>query len=584
LGKVTVDAVATLLGASLLVASSGCASDPGDYSFEGYLTGHNYSYAVYNNHDKLLHSPIENLKLAMAERPPDRPITDVFVLAHGWNFTVEESFQLYEGYRHSLEPTLKALADSDPKFQPYFIFVVWSSVTRPLSDAARSILPWTQPEWLDASLEFVDAVVFHLPSSWGESQDSARIALGDLDRWQHFQPGPESLHEYPDAITLGMDHARKSGFDGFHAPLSMLIDELIDLKRQPSGPRLHVVGHSFGGKLASLATLDAVQRITATELLHDPAKASEPLVDSLLLIDPAMQLSEMYWDVPLDLGEEEEKKLLAMDAVRDPWYQRPALRFELAAKRIATKAVVYSREDSANGWLFAVSDLLIDHDAVATAQGVGYWRPVDELIYGDEDRAFWVKVVASPIALVYGSLQIVARATHVAVMTVTSDVCALIDGPIAQCEEIADERSDAWEVTKGVVTLPLSPISVQRATGNQGNRFVRSVKSRIGQASWLDASAADYLESSDRVRPDDFLRLTGAAGQQFPDAGDRFLFCDAREVYNGWRESTGAIGGFLDFVAPPGAHGDVRSMEQVDGVAKRVRTFWFVYNVSRPRS
>lgn len=109
-------------------------------------------------------------------------------MTHGWNFTLEESFALYEGYRTALQPLLTEVQAVDAGFQPFFIFVAWNSVTRPTSDVVRSVLPFQAYDWMTWPFEVVDTVAFHFPSSWGESQDAMRIALGAPIRWHQFDP------------------------------------------------------------------------------------------------------------------------------------------------------------------------------------------------------------------------------------------------------------------------------------------------------------------------------------------------------------------------------------------------------------
>ncbi len=590
-------------GAGALAAAlalSACTSGGGRFAVGGHLTGRNYSYAVYDSADALLHTPIDPLRREIEDRRTMsiRPITDVFVIAHGWNFTVEESFELYEGYRHSLEPMLDLIHAHDPKFDPYFIFVVWSSVSRPVTDSVRSVLPWTPPAWLDATARAIDTLAFHLPSNWGESQDAVRIALGQPTRWNEFRPDPAAPPEYATAIERGLRAAEKRGFHGFQAPLSVLLDELIAIRGEGDAgatPRLHVVGHSFGGKLASLAAFDAVQRRLANELVGGVASAASPaaLIDSLIVINPAMQLSEMFWELPLTLTDLQAAALRGRDVLRDTTrFESPSLRFDVVARRIGTKALLYSRHDSANGWLFAVGDLILDHDAVSAAQQeILYWRPLDELVYGDDERSTLGQVAAAPFALVYGTLQLAVRASYGLLGTVFSDLSAVVDGPITQCREIGEDWPHAGEMALDVLGLPLSPLTVQRSCGNQGLRHVRSAASLIDPFTWLDGQAARFLEESTRLSPEVFLAATSEPGARVDLPGDRFLVCDARDVFNGALAQSKRFGPLLNFV-PPGAHGDIRSMDRVadpgdpdaahpDGLEKRLRTFLFVYTVTR---
>jgi len=596
-------ALARLLAAAALACAACSSGGGGRFASGGYLTGRNYSYAVYDARDSLLHTPIDHLRREMTERAKGgvRAISDVFVLTHGWNFTVEESFELYEGYRHSLEPMLDQLRTHDPGFEPYFIYVVWSSVSRPVTDAVRSVLPWTPPAWIEGTTRAVDALAFHFPSNWGESQDASRIALGPPARWDDYRPerDPAAPTEYARAIDEGLARAAKRGFRGFDAPLSVLIGELIRIRRGeapagPAGPRLHVVGHSFGGKLASLATYDAVTRAAADELVR-PATPGAPaggaaLVDSLIMILPAMQVSEMFWELDLDLPDAELATLRDQGLLRKTGpVDSTSLRFDLLARRIGTKALVYSKHDSANGWLFAIGDFIIDHDAIAEAQKeVIRWRPLDRLVYGDEERPWWGQAVAAPFAAIYGTVQLAGRATYAVLGTVFSDLSALLDGPVAQCGEIVHDWPNVPHMLADVALLPISPLTVQRSAGNQGLRHVRARASLFNLWTWLDDDAVEWLEDSRRINSDQFLALSSAPGAAIePPLGEHYAVCDAKQVYDGALANSPAwIGAIANFV-PPGAHGDVRSMDAVgdpahpDGLEKRLRTFLFVYNLTR---
>jgi hypothetical protein len=128
---------------------------------------------------------------------------------------------------------------------------------------------------------------------------------------------------------------------------------------------------------------------------------------------------------------------------------------------------------------------------------------------------------------------------------------------------------------------------VQRSTGNQGLRHVRAKASLFNPWTWLDSDAVEFLEKSRRISSDRFLELSSAPGVPFEPPGEHYAICDAKKVYDGaGATSPPLVADVLNFV-PPGAHGDVRSMEKVedpqhpDGLEKRLRTFLFVYNATR---
>ncbi len=603
-----------VLAAATVLAATGCVggSGAGRMQKPEYLSGRNYSYAVFNGDDRLLHSPVDALDREVALRRavmPGRPISDVYVLVHGWDYTVEESLELYEGYRHALEAFVDEVekGGADPGFQPFFVFTTWSSVSRPLSDATRSILPWNPPDWLGWLTNKADALAFHFPSSWGESQDAMRIAMGQPNRWNKFDPATAPVSEYVATTTAELKRAETKGFNGFALPLSVVLDELIERKQSQSGGfKLHVVGHSYGGKLASLATHDVVQRRVAKELfgVDPPQPRQDALIDSLVLLLPAMQTPEMFWELELPedaaavarvraLEQREQRKYLRESS----WFDHPAICYEAVARRIGAKYLVHSRHDSANGWLFALGDLVLDHDAVASAQHVLADESLDRFFYGAYERmtgasdqeVAWPMYLTVPLAPVYGAVQLVARAGYSVVGTVASDASAIVDGLVVTSEELVRDLDgeasggEGEDVVRDLLSLPVSPFLVQRSIGNQGMAYTRSGISRLlNPWSWIDDAAAGYLGAHGRMGGAAFDEVSGTLQPTYrravpPERHANWIVCNARRVYDG--------DGWISAI-PPGAHGDIRSAEKVhkkdpDGLTKRRRTFNFLYNVTR---
>lgn len=640
--------------ACVAAVAAGCASHVGtaSYAVPTYLDGRNYAYAVYDGDDALIHGPIEHLHREILKRsgPGAKPISDIYVIAHGWNYTIDESFKLYEGYRHALDEKIVEFQREDPRFEPYFVFVVWSSVSRPLSDAVKSVWPWTRPEWGDRTAEGVDAIAFHMPSSWGESQGAEHIALGPPrrrfvldpgDAWQPFdvrgigtaalehvrneaarkddawrraagwpaRRGPVS--EYQLAVELGVERARETGFRGFQAPVSVLLDELVTIRdglrvSQPAdvgGPRLHVVGHSFGGKLAALAVHDVAQRRLVREATADTADAADasaapaPDIDTLVVLLPAMQVSEMFSQLDLSSIEPahaERMRTLAaspggplLQDLSSVFGDGPlVLRYEPVARRIGAKILVHSRHDSANGWLFALGDFLLDHDAITHSRGLGHDRTTFESAWTFSLESLW----QTPLDLGYATLDMAAQVGVAVYSTLTADVLSAGSGSIAsfaQDEGVdAEDRAPWTNAAAGTLALPFSPIAAHRSIGNQG--LQRADLGAPGSANWLDRDCNAYLGSHivrkarafDRAslpptHPWGEVRWARDPGQgkdgaaptiddpeklAQEDAG-AWITYDARRVYNGAVASWGSFGRFLNLF-PPGAHGDIRSTDR----------------------
>lgn len=572
--------VAALLLAPLGAACKGPSSGPLQVPLPPDEA--NFSYAVYDDTDALLDTPIVPLEHEIADRARRGapPISDIYVLVHGWDFTVEEAFALYEGYRNTIRWRLPEIQKFDPSYQPWFVFVIWSSVTRPLTNALRSVLPFPPPDLVEGAATVVDRVVFHVPSAWGESQDAVRLAIGPPLRWTSVELGRDGHAEYREALERGAARVDGGGFRGFEIPVSLLLEELMhvaDAHVDPAPrPSLHVVGHSFGGKLASLAAYDAVQRTTARELARGGPIRCDPLIDSLILILPAMQASEMYSEVPLELPPERVDEL-GSSLRRLPLSDDVALRFEAAAARIGTKVLIHSKEDSANGWVYGLGDLLLDHDAAARAQRMlarEQERPLPP------KRTFGQRLITFPFDVADRTLQVVARGAAIVLQTAASDVGAVADGLVESGEEIVRDSDEPAAVLIDLLKVPFAPLYTQRSIGNRGFTRPRSLLSRLDPRTWLDAGAAQWLEGSQRIDADDLLALSVTLGTPPCSEEGRYFVGDARKLY------TGPLGGRVSELIPPGAHGDLRSSTIVVGpgpvaLSKRERTLNLVYNLTR---
>lgn len=543
----------------------------------------NYSYAVYDNNDALLHTPIDHLHREIVDRRNrgQPAISDLYVLVHGWDFTIEEAFALYEGYRTAIEQRLVDIQRFDPAFQPWFIFVTWSSVSRPLSHGLRSVLPFPPPDLAEGAVQFADGLLFHLPSAWGESQDALRIAMGPPRRWRQVDLQGDPDAEYRARLQEGAARVATGQFGGFEIPLSLLIEELMHLQRsafQPAPPpALHVVGHSFGGKLASLATYDAIQRTMARELARGEGIRTDPLLDSLVLIQPAMQVSEMFQELHLP----HPAAVLAPHAgsLRHHFGDsRAAFRFEAASARIRSKVLVHNRLDSANGWVFGLGDLLLDHDAAARAQETlarAHERPLPP------PRTFGQRVLTFPFDVADRLLQVAVRGTEIVVQTLISDVGAVADGLAEALGEMGEDAGDPVALGADLLTLPFAPILTQRSIGNRGFTRTRTLVSRFDPRAWLDGRAAEYLEGAAQVDADDLLAISATLGTPpSPAEHGRFHSADARKVW------PGPLAGSWNALIPPGAHGDLRSPAPVTGpgplvLSRRDRSMNLVYNLTR---
>lgn len=316
----------TLIGyLGILILLSSCATDHvaenhqyTPHNKKSYVVrGHNYSFAIYNGEHRLLTHPIEDLLAEMKWRKSlDKPaISDIYVVSHGWNFTLATAMANYHNYMERVDAFMEKQKDSlanqerckpsvvDGKdvssscFQPYFIFINWTSTTRPTTDLAKAVLPFGMDSAVEPLTSVIDKVPLHMLTAWKQSLNAAHNALG-----MHY---PNSYigkdwgmepYGYLDS-NLIEDADSTMGED---IPVSALIYKLIQQKKEdkqalegrckdkkpdPFDPnddlcvplaqtKLHLVGHSYGAKLVTLAGMEALRRMMLDEI-------SPPITESL---------------------------------------------------------------------------------------------------------------------------------------------------------------------------------------------------------------------------------------------------------------------------------------------------------------
>ncbi|MBK6939441.1 MAG: hypothetical protein IPH13_04415 [Planctomycetes bacterium] len=335
------------------------------------------AYAVYNEHALLVSSPIEELarEVKRREQVGERPFSDVYVIAHGWNYTYSESSSRYAEYIADLQSRfLDGVQAKDPTYEPFFIFVIWPSVSRPFFTVFDSVLPYRAAEAVAPAVELADGVV-HFVSTWQESNDAFNTAIGH--KFPAYYEG-QSYGSIPVADYAG--DARRLGRD---APLSVVLVELMRRSEAADEkPRLHLIGHSYGCKVVAQAGLEAARRnaIEHGAKTFDEAR-QHPSFDSMLLFDAAMHPTELRYplglvplgtsigrawrnvrDEPLDapleawsetaaslenawLGMNNQVRVLGNDEVADLLHT------------VERKAVVFTNTDAANGFWFDISEL-----------------------------------------------------------------------------------------------------------------------------------------------------------------------------------------------------------------------------------
>src|SRR5262249_42954507 len=106
----------------------------------------------------------------------ERPISDIYVIAHGWNYSGGLAVTNYHSYIQLLDNFKKQHPLDD--YEPFLIFITWTSTVRPLGDVANAVLPFNTHDLLRPLTNLVDSGPVHLVTAWKQSLNAATIALG----------------------------------------------------------------------------------------------------------------------------------------------------------------------------------------------------------------------------------------------------------------------------------------------------------------------------------------------------------------------------------------------------------------------
>ncbi len=323
---------------------AGCLScpEPTKCADQTFLDPRRYSVATYDNEGYLLSFPLEEARadIEALGQGGDAVPNHIYIVAHGWNFTLADSLK---NYRHYL-----ALIDEEiePGFSPYFVFINYPSTARPTQDLAASLLPLGLDWVLWPATWIIDRVAFHLPSAWNQSLKATRIAVSDGCR------PTLRADDYDSAVARGQGRAL--------VPVSMFLRSLSKEFGGSGGARIHCVGHSYGGKLITLAAIEAIVCSFQDEAggsLSVPPPGVEGPIDSLVVFNGAFHPSELTYDASVD------------DSM-----------VRAALGTISRKAVVFSRRDFATGFAFDVSEFAATRkglDGIDSALGAAS-RALDE--------------------------------------------------------------------------------------------------------------------------------------------------------------------------------------------------------------
>lgn len=302
-----------------------------------YLTdGRNYTFAIYNNANQLVTHPVKDwLKRTKEVTNEGKPYTDIFVVSHGWNFTITEAISNYHKYIKVIDD--QSINTSHKEFRPYFIFVVWESVSRPVTHATQSILPYGLAEFIYPLASTIDSVAFQIPSGWKESIDAYHNALG------------RDLPVY----YLEKENSRKENYNtsngGRNLPVSEVMYEIFseNEKKGIDRPFVHAIGHSYGTKLIALSTLAALHKY---EIKTN--KLPDNCLESLVLFNAAFHPRELNY--VYGYPQLNNIDTSSFDG------EIPEAGPERYFKSIPRKAVVYSNADYATGFIFGIGQIILN--------------------------------------------------------------------------------------------------------------------------------------------------------------------------------------------------------------------------------
>ena len=545
--KWTIGVVSSILLAAPLGCKSSYLIPEGSYS----INERNYTFAIYNTEHRLMTHPLKDLAHEVSRRKDGgkAPITDIYIISHGWNYSGTEAVANYhnllemvdcsmrlpvgqevdgESAAETCVPSMGVLKKAFPSFQPYFIFIAWTSTTRPLTDSLQALLPFGFDKVLRFPTYLIDTIPVHMLTAWKQSLNASQTALGGSPPSTYFynefkpeQYGVESLY-FKDA-DLGNDE-----------PVSSLIYKLMRAKglkgsnpckedwNPPldiSGVKLHLLGHSYGAKLVAIASMEALRRFIFEDKFHTPPSGytdwekeclvkmhpellahhdeqdgtlekkmrdisfnAEYVYDStygtrLPFFPPdesaAREVVESaYKGVSFKSGSEDS--LIESLVLINPAMHSDELQYGNGYLRviplsplwmIPRKAIVYSRYDYANGALFATKELVLSSKSTESFNiNPRYDVPVFSQSLG---------LVASTLSLAYSVAHGVGNNTVSALVNIPADFWHHINN-----NRFFDQKrpTDTHGVTAGMLrignafdfVLPVYPFFLNRDEDHQG--------------------------------------------------------------------------------------------------------------------
>ncbi len=102
----------------LVVIVSSCTPIKVHLDDTGYVIGQdNYAFAIYTSEGNILTHPIQQFRHRQSTQT-DRPYSDVYILSHGWNFTISEAIANYHSYIEIINQKMKTNS-FEKDFRPF---------------------------------------------------------------------------------------------------------------------------------------------------------------------------------------------------------------------------------------------------------------------------------------------------------------------------------------------------------------------------------------------------------------------------------------------------------------------------------
>ena len=401
---------------------------------------------------------------------------------------------------------------------------------------------------------------------------------------------------------------------GSHYPAAALLNDLFHEKyKSPLPLKLHVIGHSYGAKLAALASIEAIRR---WELQQSMRGANEIPLESLLLISPAMRPGDLFYVVDVKVFQFLKSALLFLFHPEDVQKEDlAALRppdiadVEYLLKQIPRKGILYSNYDYPNGLYFDITQFVLNSsemhrlqaDLHSHGQDLESLTPSSQplnLLYRSIFGVYWH--LYKPIALVGG------LGTSVGYSSLSWIIAKLINVPSDFVYHVRHNQTFP-QTTTGTLKaagyvfnalhffMPLDRLLWPGQPADQLGLF-RLTRPALGRGGLIKASNGrwlllnafplqNFIENHSDIPSETFCKLATKVYGGSADLPDNAPAISQTQIYS-FDASTVFSGGQF---SPSGSHGDVGSRDLVNcdplstapGIQKREYSANFIFNFTK---